>query len=73
MLNDGLEAMFEGCIIDEIRQREIECEGGGGRGGLVLRPTAETATRRACVCDVLRAAPQCRSRIDSGMPRVWCQ
>lgn len=44
-----------------------------GGGGLVLRPTAETATRRACVCDVLRAAPQCRSRIDSGMPRVWCQ
>lgn len=73
MLNDGLEAMFEGCIIDKIRQREreSECEGGGG---LVLRPTAETATRRACVCDVLRVAPQCRSRIDSGMPpRVWCQ
>lgn len=70
MLNDGLEAMFEGCVIDEIRGRESE----RGGGGLVLRPTAETATRRACVCDVLRAAPQCRSRIDSGMPRrVWCQ
>lgn len=68
MLNDGLEVMFEGCI----RQR-ARPGGRGGKRGLVLRPTDETATRRAGVCGVLRAAPQCRSRIDGGMTRVWCQ
>lgn len=39
MLNDGLEAMFEGCIIDEIRQRESE-RGGGWRARREARARA---------------------------------